>query len=368
MPLSWIALNTVKGLGPVRIKRLIDAFGSAEEVFKRPAADLARRGLIPEACAVQLRDKALFDEAEAQLVWVEKERAAVLTLAMKEYPPYLREIFAPPPVLFVKGDRSVFSRHGLAVVGTRMPTAYGRTVTAAITAQLVERGLVIVSGLARGVDTVAHRTAIERGGRTVAVLGCGLDRIYPAENKELAETICGSGGAIVSEFPMGTPPEPFNFPRRNRIISGLSAGILLVEGGEKSGGLITAHYALQQGRDVFAVPGPITSPQSAGPFNLIKEGAIPARSGYEIADALSLIENPLVRMADASTMPLLGAPLSLLSEAERELYERLGGTPLRIDELADATGKTVMQLFDTLLNLELKGLTRQVSGQQFVRA
>jgi DNA processing protein len=368
MPLAWIALNSVKGLGPVRIKRLIDAFGSAEEVFKRSARELVSNGFIPEECAAPLADMALFDEAREQLAWVEKERAAVLTLASKEYPPYLKEIFAPPPVLFVKGDLSVFSRHGVAVVGTRTPTPYGKIVTGTLVAQLVERGLVIVSGLARGVDTIAHQTAIDRGGRTIGVLGCGLDRIYPAENGQLAEKICASGGAIASEFPMGTPPESFNFPRRNRIISGLAAGILLVEGGEKSGGLITAHYAVQQGRDVFAVPGPITSPQSTGPFNLIREGATPARSGYEIADELALIENPLLKTADASAGLVLSVPLSLLSEAERHVYDHLSGTPLRIDELAVSTGKPVMQLFDALLNLELKGCARQISGQLFIRA
>jgi DNA processing protein len=368
MPLAWIALNSVKGLGPVRIKHLIDALGSAGEVFKRSPGELARRGLVPEQCVEQLSDKALFTGAEAQLAWVEKEGAAVLTLASKEYPAYLKEIFAPPPVLFVKGDRSVFSHHGVAVVGTRAPTPYGKSVAGTLTAQLVERGLVIVSGLARGVDTIAHQTAIDRGGRTIAVLGCGLDRVYPAQNGPLAEKICKGGGAVVSEFPMGTPPESFNFPRRNRIISGLSAGILFVEGGERSGGLITAHFAVQQGRDVFAVPGPITSPQSNGPFNLIKEGATPARSGYEIAEALSLIENPQIKTADPAAGLVLGVPLSLLSDQERQVYDRLSGTPVRIDELAETTGKTVMQLFDALLNLELKGLTRQISGQQFVRA
>jgi DNA processing protein len=171
---------------------------------------------------------------------------------------------------------------------------------------------------------------------------------------------------MVSEFPMGTPPEAFNFPRRNRIISGLSAGVLLVEGGERCGGLITAHYALQQGRDVFAVPGPITSAMSNGPFNLIKEGAIPARRGSEIAESLSLIENPHLK-ATTATLPIMSVPVSLLSQDEKRIYEHLSGTPQRIDEIAEAAGCTVTQLFDVLLNLELKGLARQQSGQCYVR-
>jgi DNA processing protein len=365
MPLAWIALNSVKGLGPVKIKQLVDHFGSAEAVFECSSAELRQGGVIPEPCIVQIIDKAIFAVAEQQLALARKEGVSVLTRESKNYPPYLKEIFAPPPVIFVKGDTSVFSGHAVGIVGTRHPTAYGSSVTRTITKELVEQGLVIVSGLALGIDAVAHRTCLEAGGRTVAVLGCGIDEIYPRTNAALAEEIARTG-AIVSEFPLGTPPESFNFPRRNRIISGLSAGVVLVEGGERSGGLITAHYAVQQGRDVFAVPGPITSAMSMGPFNLIKEGAIPARSGREIAEALSLIENPHLKV-NAAALPLMSVPVSLLSQSEKQIYERLSGTPQRIDELSDATGSSVTQLFDVLLNLELKGLARQQSGQCYVR-
>jgi DNA processing protein len=365
MPLAWIALNSVKGLGPVKIKQLIDHFGSAEAVFECPASDLRRGGVVPESCVAQILDKRLFDAAEEQLALAQKDGVTVLTSASDEYPPYLREIFAPPPVLFVKGNTSVFSRHAVGVVGTRHPTAYGRSVTAAITKELVEQGLVIVSGLALGIDTVAHQTCIDAKGRTIAVLGCGIDRPYPRSNIPLAEKIVETG-TVVSEFPMGTEPEPFNFPRRNRIISGLAAGVVCVEGGERSGGLITAHYAVQQGRDVFAVPGPITSAMSMGPFNLIKEGAIPARSGREIAEALSLIENPLLKVNTAA-LPPMSVPLSLLSQGEKRVYDQLSAVPQRIDEISEAMGWTVTQLFDVLLNLELKGLARQQSGQCYVR-
>jgi DNA processing protein len=366
MPLSWIALNSVKGLGPVKIKQLVDHFGSADAVFRASAAELRRGGVVPEPCVAQILDKTLFEGAEKQLKMARDRGVAVLTPASEKYPPYLREIFAPPPVLFVKGDADVFSRHAVGVVGTRKPTAYGTTVTKTLVQEMVEHGLVIVSGLALGIDTVAHRACIEAGGATVAVLGCGIDRIYPASNAPLADDIARHG-AVVSEFPMDSRPEAYHFPRRNRIISGLSAGIVLIEGGERSGGLITAHYALQQGRDVFAVPGPITSAMSMGPFNLIKQGAIPARSGQEIADALSLIANPLMKPGSTASLPPLAAPEQLLSAAERLVYDQLSGMPQRVDELAEACNKTIPELFDILLNLELKGLARQQSGQCYVR-
>jgi DNA processing protein len=366
MPLEWIALNSVTGLGPVKIGRLIEHYGSAAEVFKRPVSELGKNGFIPEACIAELSDKRLFVEAEKQQRWAEKEGVTVLTLASSNYPLYLKEIFAPPPVIFVRGDAAVFSLHAVAVVGTRTPTVYGKAVTTSITKELAEHGLVIVSGLARGIDTLAHQTCLEHKGRTIAVLGCGIDRIYPDSNTALAKKICAAEGVVVSEFPMGAGPEAYHFPRRNRIISGLSAGVLVVEGGEKSGSLITAHFALQQGRDVFAVPGPVSSPLSTGPFNLIKQGAIPARSGHEIAESLSLIEHPNLRAA-AAAGPVASAPLSLLSDTERAVYDALSETPRRIDELSEASGRPVMQLFDLLLNLELKGLARQMSGGRYVR-
>jgi len=366
MPLAWIALNSVKGLGPVKIKQLVNHFGSAGAVFKASASELRKGGVVPESCVAEILGAGLITAAEQQLADARDRGVEVLTPASEGYPAYLREIYAPPPVLFVKGDLSVFSRHAVGVVGTRRPTAYGAAVTKTLTRELVEQGLVIVSGLALGIDTVAHRTCLEAGGNTIAVLGCGIDRIYPAVNGGLAEDISKSG-AVVSEFPMGAGPEAFHFPRRNRIISGLSAGVLLIEGGERSGGLITAHYAVQQGRDVFAVPGPITSPLSMGPFNLIKEGAIPARSGREIAEALSLIQNPLLVSRGTAELPPLAVPLSFLSQSERQIYDQLSGTAQRIDELSAATGRTVMDLFDLLLNLELKGMARQLSGQCYVR-
>jgi DNA processing protein len=362
--IEWIALNAVNGLGPVRIKHLLEHYGLPEAIFKLSASELRRSGLVPDECIEELLGKSLFSYAENEAEETRKKGIRILTLSDKEYPPYLREIFAPPPVLYVKGDVRVFSLHAVAVVGTRSPTLYGKNVTPALVKELLQHGLAIISGLASGVDVIAHRAAVENSGRTVAVLGSGIDHPYSNRNPSLNEKIIHTG-AIVSEFPLGTSPAPFNFPRRNRIISGLAAGTLVIEGNEKSGALITANYALQQGHDVFAVPGPITSVQSRGTFNLIKQGAIPARSGHEIASALSLIESPPFRsQAPSPTLPVL---LDLLSEPEREIFNRLSATPQRIDELANAIGKPVMELFAVLLDLELKGLVRQLSGQQFVR-
>lgn len=362
---AWIALNSVKGLGPVRIKQLLDIYRTPEAVFKESPSRLASSGVIPELCALQLGDASLFDEAAKEIQAAQAAGVRILTLADSEYPQYLREIFAPPPVLFTKGDISVFNRHAVAIVGTRNPTSYGRTVALSMSRELVEQGFAIISGVALGIDTIAHEACIEKGGKTIGVLGCGIDRVYPSSNKKLYDAIAASG-ALVSEFPIGTSPEAFNFPRRNRIISGLSAGTLVIEAGEKSGSLITAHYALQQGRNLYAVPGPITSAQSNGTFTLIRDGAEPVRCGKDIAESLKVIVNPQVMTFTSCPTPKL--PLALLSDMERIAFDTLSDTPIRIDELAERCSLTITNLFDTLLNLELKGLIRQVSGQQFIRA
>jgi DNA processing protein len=289
-----------------------------------------------------------------------------LTPSDARFPPLLREIDAPPPVLFVKGNLDCFSGHCVGVVGTRRPTPYGRNAAAAIVKQLVDHTIVIVSGLAHGIDTVSHQTCLDNGGTTIAVLGCGLDRIYPAANKKLSEDIL-VGGAMVSEFELGTPPEPFNFPRRNRIISGLSAGVLVVEAGKKSGSLITASYALSQGREVFAIPGPIFSDQSDGTFSLLKSGAVPVKSGDDIIENIQSLKLASVTAGAYRDQIRHTMPLDLLTEAERHLYECISSVPQRLDTLAEKAQKAVSDLFDVLLNLELKGLIRQVSGQQFVR-
>ncbi len=227
--------------------------------------------------------------------------------------------------------------------------------------------MVIVSGLAHGIDTVAHQTCLDCGGVTVAVLGGGLDNIYPSANRALAERIAESG-ALISEFDLGSEPEAYHFPRRNRIISGLSAGVLVVEAPARSGSLITANYALQQGRDVFAVPGPIFSTASEGTFNLLKKGAIPVRCGTDIVENMEHLSLPGfadVKPPGVGVAPAM--PLELLSPEEQQLAAVLTSEPLRLDDIAEKAGRAVSQLFDILLNLELKGVIRQVSGQQYIR-
>lgn len=362
MPLHWIALNSIRGLGPVKIKQLLEKFGEPEAVFNQSPSKLVEQGIISGSIVSQLGDPALFRFAQEQLNWAERLKVSVITCNDSAYPSCLKEIFAPPPIIYVKGKIEVFQRHAVAVVGTRIPTVYGKKVTDSICAELVERRLVIVSGMARGIDTSAHQSCINHRGETVAVLGCGLDRCYPPENRELSEKIV-ENGVLLSEFPLGTPPEAYNFPRRNRIISGMSSAVLVVEAGIKSGSLITAHYALQQGREVFAVPGPISSPVSEGTFNLIRDGAIPARSGHEIAQSLKITT---LSLENHTGCPSAGFSMELLQDSEKDVFEQLSTIPVRIDEISTRTGIPVAALYPLLLNLELKGLIRQLSGQLYV--
>lgn len=366
IPQIWIALNSVKGLGPVKIKALLEKYGTAEAAFERLSEELP--ALAGNGLAVN--KKALLEQARDQLDRARKLDVRVLTLDDEEYPPHLKEIYAPPPVLFVKGSCEVFKKHSIAIVGTRRFSPYGKNVTATLVKDLVQKGLVIVSGLAQGIDTIAHQTCLENNGETIAVLGCGIDTCYPKENKQLSERIMGAG-AVVSEFPIGTQPESFNFPRRNRIISGLAAGVVVIEAPVKSGSLITANYALQQGRDVFAVPGSIFSAGSMGPFNLIKDGAIPVMCANDISDSIQVIKHSAISGPLGTPPALEGAmkmPLELLSSSERKVFDCITETPLRIDALAEKTEKPISEMFDLLLSLELKGFIKQVSGQQYLRA
>ncbi|HMD69247.1 MAG TPA: DNA-processing protein DprA [Chitinivibrionales bacterium] len=365
---ALLALNSVNGLGPVRIKALIGRFGSPLSLFEREG----RAALVQAASAFSGGDAvdppALLDAAQEQLMRAESLGIMVLTWDHDAYPPLLREIYAPPPVLFVKGKLDSFTGHACAVVGTRGASQYGRNAAAHIVKKLVEKRVAVVSGLALGIDTVAHTTCLDCGGVTIAVLGCGLDTVYPAANRELSERIAESG-ALVSEFDLGSLPEAYHFPRRNRIIAGLSAGVLVVEAPERSGSLITAGYALQQGRDVFAVPGSIFSNASAGTFNLLRSGAIPVRSGDDILDNMTHLSMPGVapgKVPGREAAPSM--PLELLSPDEQNVASVLSAEPLRLDAIAEKAGRAVSQLFDILLSLELKGVIRQVAGQQYVRA
>ncbi|GBU22082.1 hypothetical protein R80B4_01987 [Fibrobacteres bacterium R8-0-B4] len=361
----WIALNNIPGLGPTRIKRLVDAFGSPEGALRAPLPLLLDKKLVPPKSADAFRDtERLLAEAETQIERCRRADVSVLIQTDGGYPMYLKEIFAPPPVLYVRGDLSALSAHAIAVVGTRTPTPYGVNCTRALTGELC-KSAVIVSGLALGVDTAAHERCLELGGKTVAVLGNGIDRVYPPENKALAKRIC-EHGAIVSEFPPGTIPESYNFPRRNRVISGVSCGVIVVEAGERSGALITANYALEQNRVVFAVPGPIDSPMSMGTFKLIKEGAVPIKSAADVFEHISSVS--FAPLLTAPPQSIRSEPPPSLPENEITVWDALSNEPQLVDAISEASGVDIPQLLAILLSLELKGFVTQLGGQRFRRA
>ena len=352
----WVLLSKVAGIGPARFGRLLERFGSAEAAWLAPALELAQLGLEPRAVRSLLDLRGKLDP-ESEWRRLEQLGVSVLTLDDPSYPPRLREIPDPPPVLFVSGALTVADEWAVAVVGTRRATPYGRQVVERVVGEVARAGVTIVSGLARGIDTFAHRAALAAGGRTIAVLGSGLDRLYPDENRGLAAEL-KERGAIVTEFPLGTPPDAVNFPRRNRIVSGLSIGTLVVEADFKSGAMITANAAAEQGRDVFAVPGSILNPSSAGPNQLIKEGAKVVTSADDILEELHL--TAVVEQRTAREL-LPSDP------TEAAILARLSHEPTHVDELARAAGLPMAVVSSTLTMLELKGLARQLGGMLYVR-
>jgi DNA processing protein len=288
---------------------------------------------------------------------LEQIGANALTWVNDDYPERLREVDDAPPVLYTLGEFLTSDSWAIAVVGTRRATHYGREVTARLASELAEAGITIISGLARGVDTEAHKVALEGGGRTVAVLGSGVDVLYPPENRGLVRRIVDEGrGAVVSEFPLGTKPDAINFPGRNRIISGLSLGVLVVEAGERSGALITVTFALNQGRDVFAVPGPITSRMSDGPNNLLKQGAKCVTSARDILEELHM---DMVTEHVEAVRSLPSDP------TERMLLEYLQESTQHIDELTNRSGLPASTVSAILTMMELKGMVRHLGGMQY---
>jgi DNA processing protein len=363
MVLFWTALNSIKGLGPVKIAKLLEFFHQPDLIFKESTERLLQTGILNQQCCSQIHNPETLKNAELLIEKTQSAGITLLTLSDPDYPQYLKEIFAPPPLLFVKGNLSLFKKHAVSIVGTRTPTQYGKAATLQIVKGLVDNNLSVVSGMARGIDTIAHESTLSMNGSTIAVLGCGIDVVYPKSNLDLWERI-GDEGILVSEFNPGTPPESYNFPRRNRIISGLSAAVVVVEAGERSGSLITSDYALQQGREVFAVPGPITSSLSNGTFKLLADGATPARSGNEIAESLSMVTLSALKRTSVSAPIKKGVDLP---ENEQNIFSHISDQPLRIDEILEQAGCSLNDAFGILLNLELKGLIKQVSGQQYVR-
>jgi DNA processing protein len=353
----WVGFSRVPGIGPVRLRALLDHFGDVCNAWGASTATLQALGFDRRTIESFVVQRSRLDLA-AELDRVIQQGVTVLTWDSPDYPPLLMNIPDPPPVLYVRGELLPRDDWALAVVGTRRSTVYGREATRALVSGLAAGGVTIVSGLARGIDTHAHQIALEAGGRTVAVLGNGVDIIYPAQNHKLAYRIV-ENGALVSEYPLGTQPEGGNFPRRNRIISGLSLGVLVVEGSKHSGAMITADYAAEQGREIFAVPGSIMSPNSAGPNQLIQQGAKLVTTIGDVLEELNL--TMVAEQAEARE-------IIPDNDTEAVLLRHLSSEPVHVDELGRAAGLPINEVASTLTVMELKGKVRQVGGMQYVIA
>lgn len=368
---AWLALKSVPGVGNILYKRLIDHFSGPEQVLAAGFEALGAVEGVSPSLARRIRSHRPPEWIDAELKKTRTAACRIITLADREYPPLLKQIVDPPPILFVKGG-SVAIGPAVAVVGSRSATEYGITTTVTLCRALAQQGITVVSGLARGIDTAAHTGALEGGGPTVAVLGAGLNHLYPAENRSLSQRIAANG-ALITEFVMDAKPEPHHFPLRNRIISGMSLGTVVVEAGSRSGSLITARLAAEQNREVFAVPGSIHAATTRGTHDLIKQGA---KLVETIDDIVVEIAAQLQDGYTAKITPAGGSkqgsfsktkPLPELTQAERRLLEKIGAYPVHIDALARHLGLAAGQLAATLSLLELKGVVCQEPGKFFIR-
>jgi DNA processing protein len=386
--LGWLALALTPRMGPTRCSRAVERLGDAARVFTAALTELEVAGMPAEAAQFCFDGRAR-KAAEEEVKRTTEAGAAYLTPEDEDYPGSLLQIYDPPPVLWVRGDARVLNMAGLGVVGTRQPTPYGAGMAEMLSRDLARRGMAIFSGMARGVDSCAHKGALSVGGITVAVWGTGIDVIYPKENKKLAEQIVAEGGAIVSEFATGTFPAPQNFPIRNRTLSGMSVGVLVVEGAEHSGTRITARCALEQGRDVYAVPGNATTRNAWSPNTLIKQGAkltaswedvwedLPSQVRLDLEDRLAA--NRLNESSGGTTASLFddgpakepGALTQKMSEQERMVFGELKqDESLQLDELIERLeGRMVSgEIFTALFELELGGRVKQMPGKNYLRS
>ncbi len=368
----WVGLSRIEGLGVRGARKLIDYFESPKAAYMASLTDL-EGSTLPAAVCQSVFAQAGLKEAEREIESAEKSGCRLVSYDSPAYPALLRQIADPPLVLYVKGDVEVLSGHCLAIVGSRRPSAYGLQVARRLARDLAERNVVIVSGLARGIDSAAHHGALEGRGKTIAVQGRGMDAIYPSENQRLADKIAESG-AVISEFPLGTGPAPENFPIRNRVISGLSLGVLVVEASEYSGSLITARLATEHNREVFAVPGNITSAQSFGPNLLIKQGAKLVGEWMDVVEEFA----PEVRMqllpsGEASDDDHGIEDSGRLFEESLKPEQKKVFEALRVDEalfmdaILDSVPLPQAQVMQALLELEMNGLVRQLPGKNFIR-
>jgi DNA processing protein len=351
----WVGLNLVKGIGSVRFKALLDTFGSPEAAWNASPEAWRDAGLSQKIVESFQRVR---KGVSLEQIWerIQALGADVLTWEHEKYPPRLKEIDQPPPVLYIRGSLLPEDEWAVAIVGTRRVTPYGRQVAEEVSSTLAGSGVTVVSGLARGVDSIAHQAAINAGGRTLAVLGNGVDQVYPPENRRLAAQIM-EHGALISDYPLGTQPDGINFPPRNRIISGLSMAVIIVEAGDTSGALITATFAAEQGRDVFAVPGNINAPQSKGTNRLIRDGAQPLLNPQDVLEALNLT---MLTEHRAARVALPTDPV------EARLFQLLSGEPKHVDEIRSLANMPIETVSATLAMMELKGMVRQVGGMNYV--
>jgi DNA processing protein len=389
----WIGFNRAKGIGPARLNALIQHCGGIEAAWNASPKEWQAAGLDQRTVGSLKRTRETCN-LDAELRAVERLGARVITFVDDEYPPLLRQIYDPPPILYVKGTLTKADHWAIAVVGTRRATAYGKTMAQTLVAPLVQRGLTIVSGLARGIDAIAHQTALEAGGRTIAVMANGIDQVYPPEHRELAAAITEQG-ALITEHPVGEEPEAAHFIPRNRIVSGLCLGTVVVEAAETSGALKTANLALDQGREVFAVPGNALAPTSKGPNALIQAGAKMITSADDILNELKIegivpkdSAKDRARRRVANTALAKNAPSVPLappvadsargeaaeaaedvptSQTEALVLRYLSATPQHVDELTQQCGLSVAQVTTALTLLELRGLIENVGAMQYIR-
>jgi len=366
--LGWVALALTPGLGARSAGKLLREMGSPEAIFNASLTTLEAHRL-PAAVAQAIHSRQPLSAAAKELALAQAAGCKLLTWDEPEYPQRLREIYDPPPLLYVLGNIELLNRHLISVVGARRPTPYGNQMAERLSQDLADRGLVIASGLARGIDSSAHKGALSStAGSTIGVLGCGVDVVYPKENKKIYQEMT-KRGAIISEFPMGTFPAPQNFPIRNRIIAGMALGVVVVEGAQYSGSLITARLAMEFGREVFGVPGNATQPTSFGPNQLIQQGAKLVTSWEDVIEELPTpVRAELLPVESANAEERAQLVQQSLMPAERSLYDLLAQDEARhIDDLVEHSGLTSSEVLATLFDLELKGVVRQLPGKQFLK-
>jgi DNA processing protein len=366
--LLWLALRLTPGLGARLAGKLLRQFSSPEEIFRAPLTELEACQL-PAAVAQAVFSHAAFREAEKELGRVRDVGGRLIHWEESVYPKRLVEIYDPPPLLYLKGNEQVLSRHAISIVGTRRPTPYGNQIAERLARDLAEHGLTVVSGLARGIDSSAHRgaCAASRGG-TIGVLGSGIDVIYPKENRKLFEEV-EKRGAIITEFPLGTYPAPENFPVRNRMVAGIALGVVVVQGAQYSGSLITSRLAMEFGREVYGVPGNVTEPVSFAPNQLIKQGAKLVAGWEDVVEELPTEVRAELFPVEATTAEERASLFEQnLSPVEKRLFDLIHiEEPIHVDELVESTGLSSSEALAALCEMEMRGIIRQMPGKQFVR-